>query len=231
MLCRCWWCFMVGHLFPQNYDTIYVRFFATYTCHLSCSMGFFFPCMCVFSSHASVPRKHTPNKHAPICATNKHGIIAGGRIRGNELYRQQYTNSCMIELKSSEYLQFESSMATMAALISSKTCFLFIALTVVVVRSPTTDLLESVHCLLRDCESYFSNANKNMAENLIVRLQVTIDSVLGLLDSLERGEAGNSARILILESLVIQLRTLLTVSGNCSCIVHVYLPYQGTGKC
>ena len=39
----------------------------------------------------------------------------------------------------------------MAALISSKVCFLFIALTVVVVvGSPTTDLLESVDCLLRD---------------------------------------------------------------------------------
>ena len=31
---------MVGHLF-QNYDTIYVRFFATYTCDLSCFVGFF----------------------------------------------------------------------------------------------------------------------------------------------------------------------------------------------
>ena len=49
-----------------------------------------------------------------------------------------------------------------------------------------------------------------MAENLIVRLQVTIDSVRGLLDSLDRGEAGNTARILVLESLVIHLRTLLS---------------------
>ena len=40
-------------------------------------------------------------------------------------------------------------MAAMAALISSKVWFLFIALTVVVVvGSPTTDLLESVDCLL-----------------------------------------------------------------------------------
>ena len=40
-------------------------------------------------------------------------------------------------------------MAAMAALISSKICFLFIALTVmVVVGSPTKDLLESVDCLL-----------------------------------------------------------------------------------
>ena len=31
---------MVGHLF-QNYDTIYVRFFATYSCDLSCFVVFF----------------------------------------------------------------------------------------------------------------------------------------------------------------------------------------------
>ena len=29
-----------------------------------------------------------------------YGIIAGRRIRGIELYRQKYTTSCMIELKS-----------------------------------------------------------------------------------------------------------------------------------
>ena len=33
---------MVGHLF-QNYDTIYVQFFATHTCDLCCFVGFFFP--------------------------------------------------------------------------------------------------------------------------------------------------------------------------------------------
>lgn len=50
-------------------------------------------------------------------------------------------------------------MAAMAALISNKVWFLFIALTVVVVvGSPTTDLLESVDCLLRDCVRYFTNA-------------------------------------------------------------------------
>ena len=72
----------------------------------------------------------------------------------------------------------------------------------VVVGSPKTDLLE--------CERYFPNANQNKAEHLIVRLQVTIDSVRRLLDSLDRGEAGNTARILILESLVVQVRTLLS---------------------
>ena len=53
-------------------------------------------------------------------------------------------------------------MAAMTALISSKVWFLFTALTVVVVvGSPTTDLLESVDCLLRDCVRYFTNADRN----------------------------------------------------------------------
>ena len=59
-------------------------------------------------------------------------------------------------------------------------------------------------------ERYFPNAHRNIAENLIVRLQVTIDSVRGLLDSLDPGEAGNTGRILVLESLVLQLQTLLS---------------------
>ena len=117
----------------------------------------------------------------------------------------------------------------MAALISGKVWFLFIALiVVVVVGSPTTNLLESVDCLLRDCERYFPNADRNMAENLIVRLQVTIDSVRGLLDSLDRGEAGNTARIPVLESLVIQLRTLLSrwelmaiIAASCTSICPI----------
>ena len=77
-------------------------------------------------------------------------------------------------------------MDAIAVLISSKVWLLFIAFAVmVVVGSPTIDLLESVDFLLRDCERYFPNADRNMAENLIVRLQVTIDSVCGLLDSLD----------------------------------------------
>ena len=117
----------------------------------------------------------------------------------------------------------------MAVLISSKVWLLFIAFAVmVVVGSPTMDLLESVDCLLRDCECYFPNADQNMVENLIVRLQVTMDSVCGLLDSLDQGEAGNTGRILVLESLVVQLQTFrweMLAIVNCSCIVHVYLPY------
>ena len=49
-----------------------------------------------------------------------------------------------------KYLQFESSMAAMAVLISSKVWVLFITFAVMVVfGSPTMDLLESVDCLLR----------------------------------------------------------------------------------
>ena len=64
-----------------------------------------------------------------------------------------------MELKSN--FQYESSMA---ALISSKVnfWFLFIALTVVVVvGSLTTDLVESVDCLVGDCVRYFTNAGRN----------------------------------------------------------------------
>ena len=63
---------MVGHLF-QNYDTIYVRFFATYA------------------------------RKKPIYVRYKqagaYGVTESGRIRGTELYRQQNT-SCTMELKS-----------------------------------------------------------------------------------------------------------------------------------
>ena len=49
----------------------------------------------------------------------------------------------------------------MAVLVSGKVWFLFIALTVeVVVGSPATDLLESVDCLLRDCERNVGRADK-----------------------------------------------------------------------
>ena len=51
-----------------------------------------------------------------------------------------------------------------------------------------------------------------MAQNLIVRPQVTIDSVRGLPDSLDRGEAGNTARILFLQSP--QITGMLLVSNS-----------------
>ena len=95
------------------------------------------------------------------------------------------------------------------ALISSMVWFLFIALTVVVVvGTPTTELLESVDCLLRDCERYFPNADRNITQNIIVRLQVTIDSC--------SKKPGNTYTDLIKE---------VGVAGNYS-IVHLYLLYQ-----
>ena len=50
--------------------------------------------------------------------------------------------------------------------------FKVLTLVVVVQGSPTTDLLESMDCLLRDCKRYFPNADRKMTENLIVRLEV-----------------------------------------------------------
>ena len=90
-------------------------------------------------------------------------VTESRRIRGTELYRQQKTPSCTMELKSNFSLNqaWPQPVAT-AALISSKVWFLFITLTVaVVVDSLTTDLLESVDCLLRDCVRYFTNADRN----------------------------------------------------------------------
>ena len=64
-------------------------------------------------------------------------------------------------------------MATMTALISRKVWFLFIALTVVVVvGSLTTDLLESVDCLLRDCVRYFTNASRNNDRRIQLEISV-----------------------------------------------------------
>lgn len=65
----------------------------------------------------------------------------------------------------------------MAVVILCKAWLSFMVLTLVVVvqGSPTTDLLESMDCLLRSGERYFQNADRNMTENLIVGLEVTID--------------------------------------------------------
>ena len=58
-------------------------------------------------------------------------------------------------------------MAAMAGLISRKIWFLFIALTVVVVvGSATSDLLESMDCLLRDYVRYFTNADRNKIDSV-----------------------------------------------------------------
>ena len=159
---------MVGHLF-QNYHTIYVGFFPTYTCNHSCyKINVCFFChvylrfipkyMTIFLQ----TRIYMRTKKPYICVTNKHVVYAVAeslRIRGTELYRQQKTSSCTMELKSNIVW---IKHAAMPALIWSKICFLFIVLTVVmVVGSPTTDLLESMDCLLRDCVRYFTNADRN----------------------------------------------------------------------
>ena len=80
--------------------TIYVRFFVTYTCVLSCFVGFLFPSIWPFSyKRAYICAQKSPY----ICVTNKHvvyGVTESRRIRGTELYRQQKTPSCTMELKS-----------------------------------------------------------------------------------------------------------------------------------
>ena len=60
--------FMVGHLF-QNYDTIYVRFFATYICDFSRFVGFFSQvCNHFFLKHEYICAQQEPY----IYVTNKH---------------------------------------------------------------------------------------------------------------------------------------------------------------
>ena len=66
--------------------TIYVRFFATYTCVLSYKRAY----ICA-------------QKSPYICVTNKHvvyGVTESHRIRGTELYRQQKNPSCTTRMKS-----------------------------------------------------------------------------------------------------------------------------------
>ena len=100
---------MVGHLF-QNYDTICVRFFPTYTCNHSCYtiyVRFFVTYTCVlFPSIWPFSYKRAyicAQKSQYICVANKHVVYVvteGRRIRGTELCRQQKTPSCTKELKS-----------------------------------------------------------------------------------------------------------------------------------
>ena len=133
---------MVGYLF-QNYDTIYVRFLATYTCDLSIFVGFLPKYVTIFFSnvHIYAHKKSPYIRYKQACV---YGVTESRRIRGTKLYRQQR--------KPFMYDRAESNFSlnqAMAASISSKVWFLFIALTVVVVVGyPTTDLLESVDCLL-----------------------------------------------------------------------------------
>ena len=159
---------MAGHLF-QNYDTIYVRFFPTYTCNHPCYtiyVRFFVTFTCVLFPSIwpfSYKRAYICAQKSPyICVTNKHVVYAvaeSRRIRGTELYRQQKTPSCTMELKSNFSLNqvwpwwprnIEQDLVLIHCPHSSSGCWL-----------PTTDLLESVDCLLRDCVRYFTNADRN----------------------------------------------------------------------
>ena len=89
---------MVGHLF-QNYDTIYVRFFPTYTCNHSCYtiyVRFFVTYTCVLFPSIwpfSYKRAYICAQKIPyICVTNKYvvyGVTESRRIRGTELHRSK----------------------------------------------------------------------------------------------------------------------------------------------
>ena len=85
-------------------------------------------------------------------------------------------------------------------------CPVFYLLFTVCYCSPTTELLETVMRLLNGCARFYPHADLNMAENLIVRLEVAVDSVQRLFDSLDRGTQANAGRIPPLESLVRQLQ-------------------------
>ena len=102
---------MVGHLF-QNYDTIYVRFFprilsiipaTRYTCVFLPRILAFFPALWGFYSQVYDHFLTNAQKSPYTCVTNKrvaYGVTESRRIRGTELYRQQNTPSCTMQLKS-----------------------------------------------------------------------------------------------------------------------------------
>ena len=84
---------MVGHLF-QNYDTIYERFFPTYTCNhscyticvrffatytrvLSCFVGF---CSQVYDHFLTNAHTYAHKKSPYICVTNKHVYVGSQKV-------------------------------------------------------------------------------------------------------------------------------------------------------
>lgn len=87
-------------------------------------------------------------------------------------------------------------------------CLVFYLLFYVCHCSPASEILETVMRLLNDCARFYPHADLNMAENLIVRLEVAVDAVQRLVDSLDRGTQANAGRIPPLESLVRQLQHL-----------------------
>ena len=88
---------MVGHLF-QNYETIYVRFFPTYTSNHSC-----YTILRAFFCHVYLRSFLLCGyKRAYMCAQKSLYIYMRYKqacIRGIELYRQPKTPSCTMEMK------------------------------------------------------------------------------------------------------------------------------------
>ena len=54
---------------------------------------------------------------------------------------------------------------------------LYLLFNVCYCSSPVNELLEAVMRVLNDCSRFYPHANRNMAENLIVRREVAVDSV------------------------------------------------------
>ena len=111
--------------------TIYMRFFATYTCVLSCFVGFYSQVYDHFLTnvHIYAHKKAHYTRFKQACV---YGVTESHRIRGTELV--------LIVIVWFLFIAFT---------------------VVVVVGSLTTGLLESVDCLLRDCVRYFMNADRN----------------------------------------------------------------------
>ena len=89
---------MVGHLF-QNYDTIYVRFFPTYTCNHSCYtiyvrflsriLTFYSQVYDHFLTNAHIYAHKKPHIYALQTSMWYNAVAESRHIRGTELYRQQ----------------------------------------------------------------------------------------------------------------------------------------------
>ena len=105
-------------------------------------------------------------------------------------------------------------------------CLVFYLLFNVCYCSPTTELSETVMRLLNDCARFYPHTDLNMAEHLIFRLEVAVDSVQRLVDLLDRGTQANGGRIPPLESLVRQLQHLLHRNASIkSSFMHLSAPH------
>ena len=147
---------MVGHLF-QNYDTIYVRFFATYTCVLSCFVGFLFPSIWPFSykrAYICAQKKPIYMRYKQACV---YGVTESRRIRGAECKKRLLhirwswkVTSVFIKHGRNGRVNFKQGLVLIHCPHSNGGCWL-----------PDNWFVESVDCLLRDCVRYFTNADRN----------------------------------------------------------------------